>query len=348
MKKKVAMLVMLSMLVGLTACGGGGEDAASDSSAGSETSSSGSVSESAGSESSESSSSGAGETAKKDPSEMKIGVSYQNLANEFITYMAESVKSKADELGVELVELDGQGSAEEQLKQVESFITDGCDAIILNPFDASGCVPCVDAANEAGIPIVVVNGLTDNVDEAYCYVGGDTVDSGRLAMRCMAEALGGKGNIVVIDGPTAHSAQLDRTQGIEEVLEEYPDIQIIAEQTANWDRAEAMTLMENWLQMGEQIDGVVGQNDEMAIGALKAIQAANMQDSIKVVGIDAIADALDLVESGEMIGTVYQDAVGQGEGAVEAAVKAVNGEEVEKTTLIPYILITQENVAEFK
>ena len=106
--------------------------------------------------------------------------------------------------------------------------------------------------------------------------------------------------------------------------------------------------MENWLQMGEQIDGVVGQNDEMAIGALKAIQAANMQDSIKVVGIDAIADALDLVESGEMIGTVYQDAVGQGEGAVEAAVKAVNGEEVEKTTLIPYILITQENVAEFK
>ena len=126
--------------------------------------------------------------------------------------MAESVKSKADELGVELVELDGQGSAEEQLKQVESFITDGCDAIILNPFDASGCVPCVDAANEAGIPIVVVNGLTDNVDEAYCYVGGDTVDSGRLAMRCMAEALGGKGNIVVIDGPTAHSAQLDRTQ----------------------------------------------------------------------------------------------------------------------------------------
>ena len=128
----------------------------------------------------------------------------------------------------------------------------------------------------------------------------------------------------------------------------YPDIKIVAEQTANWDRAEAMTLMENWLQMGDQIDGVVAQNDEMAIGALKAIQAAGMEDSIKVVGIDAIADALALVESEEMIGTVYQDAVGQGAGAVEAAVKAVKGEAVEKETLIPYVLITKENVAEWK
>ena len=100
--------------------------------------------------------------------------------------------------------------------------------------------------------------------------------------------------------------------------------------------------------MGDQIDGVVAQNDEMAIGALKAIQAAGMEDSIKVVGIDAIADALALVESEEMIGTVYQDAVGQGAGAVEAAVKAVKGEAVEKETLIPYVLITKENVAEWK
>ena len=167
-------------------------------------------------------------------------------------------------------------------------------------------------------------------------------------MQCMADELGGKGNIVVILGPTSHSAQLDRSQGIEEVLANYPDIKIVAEQTANWDRAEAMTLMENWLQMGDQIDGVVAQNDEMAIGALKAIQAAGMEDSIKVVGIDAIADALALVESEEMIGTVYQDAVGQGAGAVEAAVKAVKGEAVEKETLIPYVLITKENVAEWK
>ena len=153
---------------------------------------------------------------------------------------------------------------------------------------------------------------------------------------------------MVIDGPNAHSAQLDRSQGICEVLENYPDIKIIAEQTANWDRAEAMALMENWLQMGDDIDGVVAQNDEMAIGALKAIQAAGKEDSIKVVGIDAIADALTLVESGELIGTVYQDAVGQGAGAVEAAVRAVNGENLEKETLIPYKLVTVENLDEFK
>lgn len=340
MKKRVAMLVMMSMLVGLTACGGnkGGADS---------TSASASKSSPEATKTPESSSSAESSSSKTEGG-MKIGISYQNLSNEFITYMAEAARNKADEMGIELVELDGQGSAEEQLKQVESFITDECDAIILNPYDASGCVPCVNAANEADIPIVVVNGLVDNVGEATCYVGGDTVDSGRLAMQCMADELGGKGNIVVILGPTSHSAQLDRSQGIEEVLANYPDIKIVAEQTANWDRAEAMTLMENWLQMGDQIDGVVAQNDEMAIGALKAIQAAGMEDSIKVVGIDAIADALALVESEEMIGTVYQDAVGQGAGAVEAAVKAVKGEAVEKETLIPYVLITKENVAEWK
>lgn len=276
---------------------------------------------------------------------IKVGVSYQNMANEFITYMADACRAKAEELGVELIELDGQGDASTQLKQIESFITSECDAIILNPYDASGCVPCVVAANEASIPIVVVNGSVDNVDDASCYIGGDTIDSGRQAMQMMAEKLEGKGNIVVILGPTSHSAQLDRSQGIEEVLANYPDIKIIAEETANWDRAEAMTLMENWLQMGEQIDGVVGQNDEMAIGALKAIQAAGLE--IPVVGIDAIADALSLVGTGEMIGTVYQDAVGQGAGAVELAVKLANGETVEKETLIPYISITQENLADF-
>lgn len=276
---------------------------------------------------------------------IKVGVSYQNMANEFITYMADACRAKAEELGVELVELDGQGDASTQLQQIESFITSECDAIILNPYDASGCVPCVVAANEAGIPIVVVNGSVNNVDDASCYIGGDTVDSGRQAMQMMADKLEGKGNIVVILGPTSHSAQLDRSQGIDEVLANYPDIKIIAQETANWDRAEAMTLMENWLQMGEQIDGVVGQNDEMAIGALKAIQAAGLE--IPVVGIDAIADALALVGTGELIGTVYQDAVGQGAGAVELAVKLANGETVEKETLIPYISITQENLADF-
>ncbi len=276
-----------------------------------------------------------------------IGITYQNLTNEFILLIADAVEAKAAELGVELIALDGQGNAETQISQVEGFIAQGVDAIILNPFDENGCVPAVNKANEAGIPIIDVNGLVANVDECTSYVGSDSVESGRIAMRAMAEALGGKGNIVVIHGPTGHSAEIDRQEGILDVLKDFPDIKIVAEAPADWDRAKGMSLMENWMQTGEEINGVVGHNDEMAIGALKAIQAAGKTD-IKVIGIDAIADALTAVENGEMIGTVFQDAAGQGAGSVEVAYKAAKGETVDKEYMIPYILVTKENLAEYK
>lgn len=283
-----------------------------------------------------------------DATGLKIGATFQDLSNEFVSMMAEALISHAEAIGAEIIPLDGQGSAENQLQQVETFITDGCDAIILNPYDATGCVPCVKAAAEAGIPIVVVNAIVDNLDEATGYVGGDTVDSARIETRYMAEQLGGEGKVVVIQGPLAHSAMFDRLQGMEEVLEEYPDIEVVAEDTANWSREEALVLMENWLQSDLEFDGVIAQNDEMAIGALKAIQAAGLQDQILVAGIDAIADAIPMVENGDLICTVFQDAVGQGEGAVDMAVRAAQGEEVENEELIPYLLITKENVDDFK
>ena len=209
-------------------------------------------------------------------------------------------------------------------------------------------MPCVNACKEAGIPIVVVNALVDNIDDATGYVGGDTIDSGRIETKYLSEQLEGKGKIVVIQGPLTHSAMFDRLQGMEEVLADYPDIEVVEMDTANWSREEALTLMENWLQSDIEIDAVLAQNDEMAIGALKAIQAAGLDDKIKVVGIDAIPDALALVESGELTCTVFQDAAGQGEGALDMAVKAARGEKVENEELIPYLLITQENVADFK
>ncbi|MHB1453445.1 MAG: substrate-binding domain-containing protein [Saccharofermentanales bacterium] len=289
-----------------------------------------------------------GSDAASAADKIKVGITYQNLQNEFILSIQDAARAKAAELGIELIEVDGQGNAETQISQVENFISQGVDAIILNPFDNDGCVPAVEKAVAANIPIIVVNGTVANVDKASAYVGSDSVESGRIEMQYAADMMNGKGNIVVIHGPNGHSAEIDRTAGINEILAKYPEIKIVAEQTANWDRAQGMTLMENWLQSGLEIDCVVAQNDEMGLGAYVAIEAAGKQADIKVIGIDAIPDALAAVEAGKFIGTVFQDAAGQGAKSVEVAVLAGQGETIDKSYMIPYLLVTKDNLADFK
>lgn len=278
---------------------------------------------------------------------LKVGVTYQNLQNEFILNIQDALRAKAKEMDVELIEADGQGKAENQISQVENFIAQKVDAIILNPFDKDGDAPCVDKAVAAKIPIIVVNAEVSNLDKATGMVGSDDTDAGKIEMQYIADQLKGKGNIVIIHGPNGHSAEVGRTKGNKEILAKYPDIKVLAEQTANWDRAQAMALMENWMQGGKEINAVVGQNDEMALGALKAVQAKNKKD-ILVIGIDAIPDALKAVGDGTLAATVFQDARGQGAGAVEVAVKAAKGEKVEKKTYIPFQLVTKDNLSKFK
>lgn len=278
----------------------------------------------------------------------RIGVSYQNLQNEFIVNIAKAVEAKAKDLDVTLIESDGQGKAEVQISQVENFIAQHVDAILLIPFDKEGCVPAVQKAVAAKIPLVVFNAQVANVELANTYVGSDDVEAGRIEMQYIADLLKGKGNIAIIHGPNGHSAEVQRTEGNKEILKKYPDIQVLFEQTANWDRAQALSLTENWLQTGKPLNAVVAQNDEMALGAYKAIEAAGKAKDIPVIGIDAIADALKSVKDGKMAATVFQDAHGQGATAVEMAVKILKGEEVPKVVNIPFKLITKENVDSLK
>lgn len=279
---------------------------------------------------------------------LKIGISYQNLQNEFVINIQNAVREKAKELNIDLIENDGQGKAENQISQVENFITQGVDAIILNPYDKNGAAPAVDLAVAANIPIVVVNAQVSNLEKATAYSGSDDIVAGQLEAQYVMDQIGGKGNVVIIHGPNGNSAEISRTEGNKEVLSKYPDVKILAEQTANWDRAQALSLMENWLQSYSDINAVIAQNDEMALGAYKAIEAAGKQDEIIVVGIDAIPDALKSVEEGKMAATVFQDAKGQGSQALELAIKAANGETVEHINYIPFLLVTKENVNDFK
>jgi len=275
-----------------------------------------------------------------------IGVSLLNLSNEFIVMIDRAMRAKAGELGVRLVVNDAQRSAAKQVRQIESFIAQKVDAIILNPCEVEASAPAVDRALAAGIPIVNVNSETRTAPTAF--VGSRDEDSARIAMDYIAERLGGKGNVVMMHGFMGQAAQIKRDRGAREVLAKHPGLKLLVDQTAEWSRARALSLMENWIQShGDRINAVFAQNDEMAMGALLALERAKMKDRVLVVGVDAISDALAAVKAGRLDATVFQDARGQGAGAVETAVRIVRKQPYDKEVFIPFQLVTRENVDRF-
>jgi inositol transport system substrate-binding protein len=284
--------------------------------------------------------------SKPEPKPIVIGVSLLNLSNEFIVMLNKAMETKAAELGVELIVSDAQRNAEKQVQQVESFIAQKVEAIILNPCESEASSPAVDKALAAGIPIVNVNSETRSTPTAF--VGSRDEESARIAMQYIAKRLGGKGNIVMMHGFMGQAAQIKRDQGAREVLAQQPGLKLLADQTAEWDRAKAMTLMENWIQSyGDKIDAVFAQNDEMGMGALIALEQAKRKDKVIVASVDAIADALDAVKEGRLDATVFQDAKGQGAGAVETAVKIAKKQPFEKQLFLPFQLVTKSNVAQY-
>jgi inositol transport system substrate-binding protein len=278
---------------------------------------------------------------------IKIGVLYQNLQNEYIVGLQDSIRKYAKSSGVELIESDGEGKAEKQISQVENLINQQVDAIILNPADKDGSASVVEQATAANIPIITVLAVVSNEDKATAHVGSDDVEAGVIEMTHVAELLEGKGTIAIIHGPNGNSAEVNRTEGNKAVLKDYPEIKVAAEQTANWSREEALALTENWLQ-SQKLDAIVAQNDEMALGAVKALSAAGKLKETMVIGIDAIPDALNSIEAGELSATVFQDVDAQGKMAVDIAFKAAKGEKVEKDNMIPFQLVTKENLKKFK
>ncbi len=288
----------------------------------------------------------AGQTeTKKSDDKIVLGMTLYSLKNEFTVRLANSATAKAKELGVEIKIYDGDYDPSNQISQIETMISDGVDGIILNPQDAEALAVGVDRAVAAGIPVVGVNTRV-NSDKLTSYVGSKDVYAGELETQYMVDLLGNKFNAVIIEGPLGQSAQIERRQGIQNILDKNPDINIIAEKTANWSRAEAMTVMENWLNAFDNIDAVIAENDEMALGAREAIKAKGLD--IPCIGVDGITDALNAVEQGDMVASIFQDGAGQGSKAVEVLVEAVKGNKVESEYWIDFELVTKDNVAEFK
>jgi inositol transport system substrate-binding protein len=285
-------------------------------------------------------------SSSEDDGKLVIGVSMLSMQNEFIVNVADEMQKKATEMGVKLIIVDAERSALKQMEQVESFIAQGVDAIILNPCEVEASSPAVSRALAANIPIVNVNSETSTKPTAF--VGSNDVESARIAMNFLVEKLGGKGNIVMIHGFMGQAAQIQREEGAKEILKAHPEMKLIAEQTGEWDRAKSLDLMQNWIQSyGANINAVFAHNDEMGMGAVKALQNAGLKDKVIVVSIDAIQDALQAVKKGELDATVFQNAQDQGATAVMTAIKLSNGEKTEKEILIPFQLVVKENVDQF-
>lgn len=274
-----------------------------------------------------------------------IGVSLLGTSNENIVELQEGIEEKADELNVNVRVTDANGDASEQLKQVENFIVEGVDAILLNPVETEASSPATQAALDANIPIVNVNAETDIPADAF--VGSDDKESAEIAINYIAEQLDEEGDIVMIQGNPGQSAEILRGTGAKETLENYPNMNLLKEQPAKWSREEALTLTQNWLQSSENFEAVFAQNDEMAMGALSAIENANKKDDIILIGVDAIPDALNSIAEGRLDATVYQNSAGQGAEGLEIALKIINGEDYEEEVLIPFELVTKENVDEY-
>ena len=274
---------------------------------------------------------------------IKIGVSMK-FDDLWLTTLRDAMtKYAASQPGVELIMVDSKEDVATQLGQVENFVSQKVDAIVLIPANTDAADPMTKAAQDAGIPLVYVNRIPSNLPDGVAYVGSESIQAGIMQAEWIAKKLNGKGNVVIMNGDLAQEAAQKRTEGEKQVFAKYPDIHIIKEDTANWSRDQGLALMENWLSTGDQIDAVASNNDEMAIGALSAIDAAGKLGKIIVGGVDASPDALAEMDKGRLNVTVFQNAVGQGEGGIKTAIAVARGEKVEHITWVPFELVTPEN-----
>ena len=223
--------------------------------------------------------------------DVSIGVSMALFDDNFLTILRTSMQKEMKKDGVKSQIEDAKGDVSQQLQQVQNFIGQGVDAIIVNPVDTNAVKPIMDQATKAGIPLVFVNRRPQaELTDKMAYVGSDSILAGRLQMEALAKAMNGKGNVAILLGDLANESTRDRTKGVEEVVAKYPNIKIVQKQTAKFTRNDAVDVVSNWMTSGEDIQAIASNNDEMAIGLYRGLaeNGVSVPDDISVVGFDDI------------------------------------------------------------
>ena len=284
----------------------------------------------------------------KNEEKKSMALFMSHMTNEFVKTLSSSVQKEAEELGYtgdSFKIYDGKNDVVTQVSQIEQAVTLGVDGIIIEPVSTDGIVKAVKDAEKAGVKVVILNQRISDQNAADTFVGADNESTGAALMKKVMEDLDGKGNIVELLGPMGSDGQVGRSKGFDSVLAEYPDVKVVASDSADWDTAKALTLTENWLTSSD-IQAVVAQNDGMAVGAAQAVKEAGLTDKIKVYGVDATSDGLNAIANGGMTGTVSQGTEDQGKISADLCSNLIYGQSVPKEVIATNVVYTKENVNE--
>lgn len=282
--------------------------------------------------------------------DMVIGASMSKFSDKWLTYAIDAMKDFDNQHDdVKFVITDANDDSSRMINDIDNFIEQGVNAVIIHPTDRQTVRPIAKKLKKAGIPLIVFNRKPndEDMDLVTAYVGSDEKVGGEMQAEEIVRLLNGKeSNVGILMGPLGQDSQVNRTAGNKEIFAKHSNIKVVAEQEGKWERDRGMAITEDWLQSNKNINVIVSNNDEMAIGALLAAKKAGKNDMI-IVGLDATPDAIAYLGKG-LSATVFQDGNGQGRGAAETAYKLAKGEKTEHVTLVPFKLVTPDNKAEFE
>lgn len=274
----------------------------------------------------------------------KLALSVSTLSNPFFVTLRDGAQQAADDAGATLQVSDAQNDASKQQNDIQNFVTQQFDAILVNPVDSEAVGPAIQAANQADIPVLALDRGASG-GEIATLISSDNVQGGKMAGEELIELVG-SGNVIQLEGIPGTSAARDRGEGFQQAIDGQSDVELVASQPAGFDRNQGLNVTQNLLQANPNVKGIFAQNDEMALGAVQAL-GDRAGSEVKIVGFDAVDDALQAIQDGKMNATVAQQPDRIGQLGVDNAIKVINGDSIEENIPVEVKLVTQDNVSQF-
>lgn len=277
-----------------------------------------------------------------------FAITYMTMNDPFYVLLSQGIKPKVEAMGGTLIEYDGKFDQLKQVSDIEDMIQQDVDMIFVVPVDSQGIKPALDSCNKAGIPVINVDTLVEDLDVVDAVVASDCIELGRICAKNLAEGLNGEGDIAIIDTSWIKSGH-DRAIGFEEEMKKYPGINIVQNQDAkDCTTEDAITVMEGFLQVHDGLDAVFATNDAMGLGCYAAIKSANMTDKIKIVSVDGSERVCELIKAGEYFGSAAQFPELMGEKAAEVGFDVLDGKKFTDPIYVDIDFVDSSNVDEFQ